>query len=310
MLKTVSKVGLVGLVASFVTACSSDPQITEKPFDYCQLTEFSDNADEFMASGSGSPTELFQSDSEAIENLVVKPENIVGNPEPDPNKYQVVLVPVGYAESPDSMLSDMIRKMSAVYKGINIEFSYLNFSVPIGLEHLERLLIPSNFKEALSVGFKIAETFPIDGIAFIVNSKKYLGGAHGSRISFSSGNSEDSLQLTAHELSHTLSLENGNQQYYPKWQFPGSEFFTMTSIRADIAKYLFLVEPEIVLADGVCNGQTVYTFYPHEFNLMKHFYSKKKMESRIASNGAFFTPLQIYIMNGYIKRDIKPTKIK
>lgn len=263
-----------------------------------------DAVNAYIAGTPMPPDVLATGNSNKLEDINISPESLIKREANVSSDYQVVLVPVGYDDTiVDFRMSQLADNLSLVFNGVNINFSYLNTSVPIQINHISRLLRFESQAEADSIFGKIDNVHNVDSVVFVVNSDMY--GGSGGTTAIATGENEASLYLISHELSHGIHLDDGYQRYYREGNIPNGEFFfDAEELRVkdpiiDRAYSNLLTQPPIVKV-GVCNGKPVWSFYGVK-NIMNGYWSDDDIRKSIQEGGSMFTPLQIETMNEYIK---------
>lgn len=264
----------------------------EQPFDYCRPA--SPAAENLLV-----PETLFPSDPAAIKSLLIAPGDIVEISPPSPDKFSVVLVPVGYSDPAEikSRLGRLSRRLVKIYHDVNVSFAYLNTSIPVGVVAADKHRSVPDFQDSINTMRKIQAAYPsVDRLFFILNTTDYLG--VGGSFPAAAGENPQADALAAHELGHSLDLDDGYQDYYGP-TLATTELITSTDvITGALARaYLSLAPPPpLVPTGGVCLGDPVFAFYavPQD-NIM----------ISINKSAIKFNPLQIELMNNYIAWQIK-----
>ena len=277
----------------------------DKRFDYCKITKDSDAVDKILATKLVPDNILFEGDLEAIEQLEINLEDIVHADIENitfdrlaiPETYNIIFVPIGY-ENEDKIekrMEGIIDVVDSAYQGVSVDFSYLKFSVPVGVGNIERLPLILDYNEPNTLLDKIQMEYPAHTMMFVVNSNIHLGSA--GRYGIMSGESMHPAYLSIHEAGHLLGLGDGYKRYYGKSRINGTELFTDIKKVSPITKRAYdLLLPDIVEVDGVCNGKQVHSFYENGTDIMDRFYSNYEVLRWVKNDQPLFNDMQIVIM--------------
>ena len=271
-------------------------------YDYCTITESSGSVDRLMAGENVKKETIFEGYPEAIKYFELSKENIRF---PARKGYKILLVPVGYNEPNelDRSLGYLASILTDAFRGVNVEFSYLDISMPIGIERIGRWVSVINENELKELKDIIKKSYPVDGIVLALNNSELMGA--GGNYPVFSGETGETLYLAIHEVGHHLGLGDGYKRYYDPEELTGSELFLFR----DQLNYWTneahnKVKPPIKFTGNYCVCLPVYTFYG-DVNIMNKYYSNQEVLQLLKNGESPFNPLQIEIMNGKIKEVLK-----
>lgn len=216
----------------------------------------------------------------------------------DNNNFHVVIVPVDYSENEIGQVELFSRKLLNIFEGVNIDLSYVEQSIPIGIEHINRHAEFMDLEEINALMESIRDIQEADAIIFGVNTDSYLGTSYGT-YSIVSTSDPAVFRILTHELAHSLGLGDGYPRFYPEGEIPSTELFYIDYISRDMETALDQLETLPPLYEvGTCNGRKIYTFYESSNNIMGDYYPTGPN----SWGEGVFTPLQIIIMNNYIEK--------
>lgn len=246
--------------------------------------------------------EFFVGDINTLKATKISRENILSLTEVDwITRHQTILIPVGYSASEiEQVMPEMIAKLNLVFSEVNIDFSWLNFSLPIGLKNIDRHVTFTTREEAEIAFNKIQGVVHADDVIFVVNSSMY--GGSGGYFPIATVGHDASLFVVSHEEAHKLGLGDGELKESRMIDIPNTElFYSLDQIGTDpiFANAYTQTNPPIIPV-GRCNGTPVYRFYDNK-NLMNHYWSDSELMEKIVEGGSAFTPFQIAYMNEFIK---------
>lgn len=257
------------------------------PYDYCKLGDNPSEVDKYLAEKSVPRVTVYKGDIERIKALPL--ENLG-----QPDKYEILLVPVGYTQVKEDQMKNIAGSLTKAYKDIGVQFLYLNISVPVGIERLEQVAFLSNEKEAEIILKKTG----VDMTAYVINTDEYMGG--GGRFPKFAGNHNATAYLSTHEIAHGLSLNDGYERFYGEKRLNGSELFlSIDGLRPSIKKAYEKIKPPVISTGNVCEKRPVFTFYSYG-DVMDSFYWDSEFKKKMEDNWSPFNPLQIEIMNSYV----------
>ena len=277
-------------------------------FDYCsKKTARSSEVNKFVAGKDVEFNQLIEGDREELNKLEILPEEIITSDELSKYKLNIVFVPVGYEDNQklEEKMTEVVDIASEAFERLPLNFAYLNKSVPVELEYLERIVFFSQEDDAKFIYSKISKVYPGDKLVFIINTEKRVGiSQFKGKFALLSGE-VDLNYVLIHEMGHLFALDDGYQRYYPKSSLNGSELFFDKS---EIPRWVSLANvslnaPEIPV-NGVCNGKQVYSFYENGTDIMDRSFTKEQIEKMIAED-SLFNPLQKEIMNLYVRDETK-----
>lgn len=216
--------------------------------------------------------------------------------------YHVIMVPVGYKESEvDSEMSKLMTDLEGRFKGVNIDFGYINAPIDIPLNFIGVRVYPQNPDDVQRLLQKVRLKNPTDSLVVALKTNQILGTSYnGQNYAIFTLNNPLGWFIAAHEIGHQLSLRDGYQDYFLPGKLPSTELFfgdSMTEQMARALKELGKIPPVYLV--GTCNGHSVYRFY----NGQNDIYANYNFDPSKVPNSwgdTTFTPLQIQIMNDYV----------
>lgn len=216
----------------------------------------------------------------------------------DPKNAHLVYIGVNYSEAEnEKALNTLISKILPNFKGINVDFAYVNLPAKLEFNHIEQEIVYSNPNDETELIQKIKKVYPVDYLVIAVNTNVALGAPENKSAIFSSGRS-DSDFIETHEIGHLFGLYDGYETYYKPGTIPNTELFYIDSIPYFVNEELKkLPETPPLYLMGTCLGKPVYTFYDPNNNIMGDYDFDPSDRSW---GDTAFTPLQIQIMNDYI----------
>ncbi len=278
---------------------------TRTPYDYCIFNP--QDPDPFSAIAAGTPVPLEVkalsiSDMKAIRSSQLSMENII-YPERNNNKYHVLLIPIGYDNPAElkQQIEYLVGISTKIFKDINISFSYLDQSMPLGIQKIDRLLVPTDEKEADVLLEKIREFYRVDNAVIVFNTTDGLGAC--GNYAVVSGNDQYAASGLAHEQMHKLGFSDGYELFYGEGFAENTELFTSTQSLASLIKVAYdVISPtlRIVSSENVCNGQPVYTFNRYR-NVMTSLFSDSELQELFANGENILTPMHVELANRRIK---------
>lgn len=266
----------------------------ERSHDYCTLTESSEPVDKLMAGEDVKKETVFEGYPETIKYFGLNKENIRF---PAANGYKILLVPVGYTEPNelDKSLGYLANILTGAYKGVDVEFSYLDTSMPIGIEKTGRWASVTDENELKELKEIIKHFYPVDGIVLVLNNNQYLGA--GGDYPVFSGETFGALYLAIHEVGHHLGLGDGYRRYYNPEELNGSELFLfLDRLEPRVKSAQKVVKSPIKFTGNYCVCLPIYTFYGYD-NIMNKYYRNQEIFQMLKNEESPFNPLQIEIMN-------------
>src|SRR3989344_3728952 len=66
-------------------------------------------------------------------------------------------------------------RVTSAAAGVDVSFSYLSLSLPIGFQFVDRLVSFSNTEEANNLLKRIKSIYPVNSLAFMLNTTEFLG---------------------------------------------------------------------------------------------------------------------------------------
>lgn len=301
---------------SFTSTPNPTPTPTETPtpYDYCalQLNQDEDPISSLRAGTPIPPETLTEGNLEAIRSINLTTEDIVSDKENSPSeKLQIVLVPVGYS-SPEEIREIMeyfTINLPKIYQEVNMNFSYLNRSLPIGIQKQSRRASLINPQEAEITLEKVKTIYPADRLVIVVNSPEIAG--DGANPAIVTTKHSFALSAIAHEIGHLGgNLTDSYPAYLPPESFANNtELFTSTETLPDRVKIaLAQLNPPIFDTGNQCLNWKVYSFYGSpESNLMGYLFTDNKIREMIDKGQPIFNPVQISAMNSYISSIKQPS---
>lgn len=251
--------------------------------------------------------EVFNPSIPATNSFYIRRTEIV-TPYVTGKRYQLMLVPVGYEsrEIVPSMeaLADVLMR---VFRSVDVEFSYLTRSVPIGLTRINGKWLTvterSDSGDAARLLKNVQRVFPAHQIAFIYHTDALYSGFFWRFAVISTGPSFWH-KIVIHELGHQFGLDDGYQRLYNRSSLRGTELFIHTdSLTGETAEAYRLFRPETHAAGFLCDGMEVQTFIPPSQNVMSGWaYGNNELADILARGAAVFSPMQEWIMNTRIRK--------
>ncbi|MDP3990294.1 MAG: M64 family metallopeptidase [archaeon] len=263
-------------------------------YDYCTLTDTSSTIDKLIAGKKVDKEIVFESDTEMIKYMGLGKENIRF---PAKEGYNILLIPVGYEEPNelDQSMGYLADVLTDAFKKVEVNFSYLDVSMPIGIEKIDRWASLTNKDEANELKEIIKQFYPVDGLVIVLNHDQYL--ASGGDYPVFSGENSSGLYLAIHEVGHHLGLGDGYNRYYSPEELKGSELFLFSDKLEPRVKWAqTIVRPPIKFTGNYCICLPVYTFYGDD-NIMNKYQSNRAILRLLKNDEPIFNPLQIEIMN-------------
>lgn len=234
------------------------------------------------------------------ESNINFPKNIkiLNIDDPDPiNNYELLLVPVGFSKKEiNEFFPDFSYYLYCAFSDVLIQFKYLNSSIPIPIEHIERYSYVNN-QSANQIERKIQEITTFNGVGIVLNTKDFYGGS--SNFTVFSGHNTNNLFLAVHEIGHELSLNDGYERFYLEEEFNNEELFTSLSKLSSRVRYATeKFNIPIYKTGNHYANRAVYRFYKEKDSIMAG--DIEKFQKLIKSKEPIFNKLQIYLMNAYI----------
>jgi hypothetical protein len=276
---------------------------SKEPFDYCKLT----------VRGKKEKVTMYESDFDEINSLEVKLKDIKlidkGNQLlkrlKKPAEYNIILVPVGYdGENKKAMIKErmtqLIDTLDVAFIDIPVDFTYLNESVPIGINREGRRPAITNRAEADIVLSQINKVYPAHNIIFVTASQRQMGVAW--KYAIIGGESPNHSYSAVHEAGHLLDLDDGYKKYYGKSGINGTELVIDTNKLPSRAKKAYeITNPQLELAPGVCGTEKVYSFYESGTDIMDRFFKEEEVNEWLENEKSLFNPMQKIIMKLYVE---------
>ncbi len=208
----------------------------------------------------------------------------------DEQRYQVLLIPVGFtAIEISDVVSDLAFDLGKQFSKIPVQFSYLAASVPVPINHIERLAFVERQQESRVV--TELQTFSqADGIALVLNTTEYCGGKSEGYVAIT-GRHGEALQVACHELGHHFDLSDGEERYYSSIE--NEELFTSLSALPEQIRYAARrFNAPIYKTGNHFAGRAVYRFYQRSFmsDDSDHY------QRLLAAEKPVFNDMQIHIM--------------
>jgi len=276
-------------------------------WDYCKsITHESSSVDQAIA-GTQIPPKIIYPDisKEIVSSFNINSSEIIISGTQDQNKLNFILFPLGYDNEElavrMSQISDVLK---LVFKGVNVDFVYLNKSVPLGVQSVDRLatlIDGAKFDQILN---KAQVAASVDKGLVVFKYPEHMGSCCPPIIS---GNGAFSLATITHEVAHRLNLYDGYQKQFLPEEFPNEEVFTRVELLQPAVRRAYEKhKPQIVPTGNVCNGENVYRFsFGQDYDqndVMRHIILRdEEFLNRVRQARPFFNPLQVDVMNEYIK---------
>lgn len=284
--------GLVSILLLSETGCF----IKEKPveqhqvgmFDYC--AQSTSPVDKYISENEGTLVPMFEAPKVQTPEPLIQGK-ITLHRTPNPTKYQVVIVPVGY-EDASASLSPLVKTLERAYEGLPIEFSYLARTNGVDVLRLERFATV-DYKQAEELRTQLRKVMPVHSIVFALNTTEYVGSALTTKqIATFAAENELSDYIAIHEIGHSLGLGDGYQRFYGKeLKDNGINTELFTDIRylpAEVQQAYKKIKPHIKQV-GVCRGKDVFAFVGPNIMGAEEPFSITEEHLR---SGKLFTPLQ------------------
>lgn len=218
----------------------------------------------------------------------------------DANHFHVVLIGAGYSEEEIATeLPKIIDGLKINFKDIKVDFTYVLQPVDVDFESLSTRITFVHDEDRIKIIDNIRATFPADSIIMAVKTNTIAGSSYnGQNMIVLTANNPAVMYISTHEIGHQLGLGDGYREYFNPNTFPNSELFYLD----DMPNYLVLALNELgsmppLYVAGTCNGRLLYTFYETKNNIMGNYWP----EGPNSWGESPFTPLQMQIMNNYIK---------
>jgi hypothetical protein len=292
------QIAALGLATLLAFGCRKGAETADPSFDYCAEAA-KDAATRFTYDQQGQAKQLFDV-ADAVDIGQVK----VGH-SPDPSRYQVIIVPVGY-EDATPVLDPLVGKLQRAYEGVDVQFVYLDTSPGIDIYAFEKVLY-GDMAQAKSIKQQLSKYMPVDSLVFAVKSKEWMGSAYPEeRIAFFAAESEGVEYISTHEIAHTLGLSDGYAQFYKDLTKKGAntELFTsLANLDNDVLQAYERFKPPIQKV-GQCNGETLYTFGGRLSIMRDVFYLT---EENLATK-AIFTDVQKTVLNERAHRAVSQSR--
>ena len=303
----------------FSPVIPNNTETNETSFDYCRITENSDRVDHFSSGEQISLETLFESNVDVNSHWIIGPNQIV-----HPNEraaYEILIVPIGFGDrfkfdkESNEIMMRMLDTLERAFDGVDISFSYLKASIPIGFQYFDRHVQFSNIQEANILLESINHTYPVNSLAFMLYTPNFVGTLQNYPI-FSCSGVRDTVSgkviaipyLPIHEIGHGLGLGDGYERFFQQGDYygiNGSELFTsLHLLYPNILEAYKEVRPPIVNTGNTCNGEPVYTFYSEDYDIMDRFYDLEELTALLEEGRNPFNPFQIEIMNDFIRRQV------
>ncbi|MBU0618769.1 hypothetical protein KKD62_00880 [Patescibacteria group bacterium] len=292
-----------------------------EPCDYCKWPDAV--ADE--AVGDGEAEEAGEaaepewaiasiSDPETIRQIQPGLDNLVyvglAGAEPAKEGVNYVLVGSGFENQAelDAKMRFYTEMMNTIFKEVDINFYYLNLSVPIGVQHQGGLAEFSNLEETQLLFDKLNTLRQFNGMTVMVDSDEYFGrGRIAGLFSIAAVNEVYGLYLLIHETFHRWEITD---RYLTFYDFPASELFVLDDeynpiLFPWIQPIYEKLQPPIVFTGNYCGGQKVYTFYGYDsftaFNIMGYVYEDKAILRKLYRGEPILNGMQIESIREAIK---------
>jgi hypothetical protein len=210
--------------------------------------------------------------------------------------YHVVVVFSGYSDTdvPFSFYEKL--KLSSSFAGVNVDFAYVNEYVDLNFHRVARF-VEADSELIDEIIKRIKKTYPLNGLVIVVNTSDHVGTAMFSlRMGYAIQPAD--IHVITHEVGHLLGMRDGYKDYYPDDEIPNNELFYIDEIPKALSKALEKLGyvPPLYLR-GTCHGRKVYSFYESWNNV----YGDYSPDGHPSWGESTFTPLQIILMNDYIK---------
>ena len=238
------------------------------------------------------------------DDLNVKPSDINNGGRPvNLSKYQVILIPVDY--EPEEIEKEMPRLLDVyqkAFRNVNVEFSYLKFSVPVNTKDKNRLIQLMNSSRMDRIVQKIRKGSWVDGASVIVKSDIEKGSCCPPIASL-----RNKLVYGIHEEAHRFDLYDGASVVgqYTEEQVRNEQVFTDYETLRPRAKKALEKKPLTIYYTGdVCNGRAVLTVGNPAENPMMNYVPDNEKFLRDLDIDDPFNSVQEEIMNDKIDESI------
>lgn len=277
--------------------------VVSDQYEYCQLQPGADIVSQ-GAAGTPIPPEKWVTLTTGDINILKTMAFYLNLPRGrDASHALVVLVPVGFENSAiPGVMDPLLAKLYTNFAGVNIDAGYIDRSIPIGINHLERNAGFVNWDEFYAFRDHAKDLLKENPfLVFIVNTDVYMGvGFEGGSIQAAFNENVD--YLLTHETGHAFGLDDGYQDYYKPEELPNGELWYSDAQSETLKKAVAETgQTPLTYQVGTCNGRVLYTYYDPSYNIMADFYDKKQVPDNNTPWGSVFTPIQIHIMNNTIQ---------
>jgi hypothetical protein len=300
------------------------PIIYRVPYEYCQLGQDAGLSSQAIAGtpvprntvSFGPIPTVVQKEARVITSQPLKPTptipviksggidnwqvDVADTGETKNNNFNLIVIGVGYSkEENEKELIGLIKGLQKNFSGVNVNFVYARQPIQqIKLGHIDQQVDFSDKQDYTKVLTKIHELHPADGVLFALKTPLFLGTSRMFQYAIFSSNDPNGLLIATHETGHVFGLGDGYDDYYPPRVLPNSELFYLDEMPRFLSEALSKL-PEVppLYEMGTCNGRRVYTFYEPSNNIMGNY----NPQAPNSWGDSIFTPLQIKIMNNYIK---------
>ncbi len=292
-MKKFAQIFLTGLL--FLTACAPSAQATRtlsELYDYCAITPSSNLVDQ-SAAGTPIPPEavkiIAQGDLEQVKTMDF---NIVGQENFSENNFAIIFAPVGFSEgAADKTISELTKGIKANFGDVNLDFGYIDRSIPIGINLLQYSANFLNWDEFYAFKERIDSRADHAVIVFVINSNEAFASAYDYEITISANTANIDL-VVSHEMGHIFGLDDGYPAYRNPESLPNNELWFADDqpdiLKAAVAK----VENPPVYQVGSCNGRPLFSYYNPSYNIMW-----SEMHHFGQPWGSIFTPVQSEMIN-------------
>ncbi len=293
----------------FPTATSYKVTAVPDSYDFCRY-DISD-PDPLSAVAAGTPEAAVETNNqplrsdyqfvgseEQIKSLNLGP-NDFSQPDPDLNKLQVLVVPVGYddPEKIEMRLAQVVSDLAALSKGMRVEFSFFRKNVPLTMERSDRLLFAPLSNEVDPFISQVNTVRHVDQYVLVANTSDWAGSG-GPFMSTVPGENPDNLYFLAHEI--TGHMIGGLSDSYPIFMGPelnNTELFTDTTMIDGLVAQAFAnIDPPIIPFGKRCMGDPVYGFYSIKSVMSDYTYGSQELRDIISNGATPFNPMQSEIM--------------
>ncbi|QQG41648.1 MAG: hypothetical protein HYV90_05855 [Candidatus Woesebacteria bacterium] len=213
--------------------------------------------------------------------------------------FHIVIVGFGFSKTEiPVVMAELIERIQKNFEGVDVDFSYLKIPMEAEFDHVGPEVYFKNESYKQNLFDSIRAVYPMDSMISGINTNLGLGTSQGTSAIFTINDMYVATFIMTHEIGHQFGIGDGYHYSYPPGWIPNSELFYLDQMPPNLAravKELGHTPPMYLM--GTCQGKPVYQFYDTKFNI----YGDWEPTGPNPWGDSPFTPLQILIMNDYIR---------